>query len=72
MTISNEEFQRDLRRVRSIATERVAMFDRQDNSFKSDLSNFLWAEYLTLRDKYGRDTVEGQALKAASDEVWED
>lgn len=70
--MENEEFQKDLRRVRVIATERVAMFDKGDRSFSSDLSKALWAEYLSLRDKYGRDTEKGEALKAASDEVWED
>jgi hypothetical protein len=70
--MENEEFIRDVRRVRSIARERVSMFDAADESYGSDFSRVLFAEYLELRDKYGRDSIKGRILKAISDEVWDD
>jgi hypothetical protein len=61
----------ELERVREIAEARVKMFDANDGSFGSDESKALFQEYQELRNKYGRESDEGQRFKSVYDEVWE-
>ena len=64
-----DEFEKDLARAIEIAKQRVAMFDADDESFRSKESGKLFKEYRALRNKYPHS--QSEKLYAAYHHVWE-